>query len=31
MSSKLKRIYKYVKKTSRLLRKIPNFDGQQFW
>jgi hypothetical protein len=31
MSSKLKRIFKYVKKTSRLLRKIPNFDGQKFW
>lgn len=31
MSPKLKRIYKHVKKTSRLLRKIPNFDGQKFW
>jgi hypothetical protein len=31
MTTKLEDMYNNVKEVSKLLRKVPNFDGQQFW
>jgi hypothetical protein len=31
MSTKLEKLYNNVKEVSQLLKKVPNFDGQQFW
>jgi hypothetical protein len=31
MTTKLEDMYDNIKEVSQLLRKVPNFNGQQFW